>query len=183
MGARIESAWLPAPQSTRTLATARLLPFSVDFLIVAGSVILLAVRSPRKGQVPTAGQSALLWSGKDATPPPLGVPSGGPRTVSELAVENAPDVAAPAHEAANGQVIYITEGGNRVAAVVPAEAGAILEQLSADELDELATAAEQAGLPVARLIEDLADRAAVLESRADPGPGISWDNLKAETGM
>jgi hypothetical protein len=103
--------------------------------------------------------------------------------VCELAIENTPEVAEPAHEAASGQVIYLTEGGNRVAAVVPAEAGAILEQLSADELDELATAAENAGLAVARLIEDLADRAAVLESRADQGAGISWDDLKAETGI
>lgn len=102
--------------------------------------------------------------------------------MSELAVENAPDVAAPAHEAASGQVIYITEGGNRVAGIVPAEAAAILERLTANELEDLATAAEMAGLPAARLIEDLADRAAVLESRADGGPGINWNELKAETG-
>jgi hypothetical protein len=103
--------------------------------------------------------------------------------VSELAVEDAPGVAVSAREAASGQVIYITEGGTRVAAVVPAGAGAILEQLSAGELEELAIAAEHAGLAVARLIEDLADRAAVLESRADPEPDISWEELKAETGM
>ena len=102
--------------------------------------------------------------------------------MSELAVENAPDVAAPAHEAANGQVIYITEGGNRVAGIVPAEAAAILERLTADELEDLAAAADNAGLPVARLIEDLADRAAVLEARADEGPDIGWEDLKAETG-
>jgi antitoxin (DNA-binding transcriptional repressor) of toxin-antitoxin stability system len=103
--------------------------------------------------------------------------------MSELAVENAPDMAAPAHEAANGQVIYITEGGNRVAGIVPAEAAAILERLTANELEDLAEAAEQAGLPAARLIEDLADRAAVLESRTDPGPGMSWEQLKSETGQ
>ena len=101
--------------------------------------------------------------------------------MSELAVETAPDMAAPAHEAASGQVIYITEGGNRVAGIVPAEAAAILERLTADELEDLAIAAEKAGLPAARLIEDLADRAAVLESRAGGGPGISWGELKAET--
>jgi hypothetical protein len=103
--------------------------------------------------------------------------------LSELAVENAPDVAAPAREAATGQVIYITEGGNRVAAVVPAEAGAILEQLSADQLDDLAAAAEQAGLPVAALIEELADRAAALESLAEPGEDIPYEQVRAEAGL
>lgn len=104
--------------------------------------------------------------------------------MSELAVENAPEVAAPAHEAASGQVVYITEGGNRVAGIVPAEVAAILERLSADKLDELASAATRAGLSdAARLVEDLADRAAVLESRADPGPGTPWGELKAETGI
>jgi antitoxin (DNA-binding transcriptional repressor) of toxin-antitoxin stability system len=103
--------------------------------------------------------------------------------MSELAVEKTPGVAAPAREAASGHVIYITEGGNRVAGIVPAEVAALLERLSADELDELATAAERAGLPSARLIEDLADRAAALESRADPGDGVPWEELKAETGM
>ena len=104
--------------------------------------------------------------------------------VSELAVENAPEVAAPAHEAASGQVVYITEGGNRVAGIVPAEVAAILERLTADELDELAAAAVKAGLPdAARLVEDLADRAAVIESRADPGDGMPWEELKASTGL
>jgi hypothetical protein len=31
----------------------------------------------------------------------------------------------------------------------------------------------------AELLEDLADRAAVLESRADAGPGITWDEVKS----
>jgi antitoxin (DNA-binding transcriptional repressor) of toxin-antitoxin stability system len=83
-----------------------------------------------------------------------------------------------------GQVVYITERGNRVAGIVPAELASILEQLSADDLDGLAAAAETAGLTAAsELIEDLADRAAVLESRADPGPGIPWEQLKAEAGL
>jgi hypothetical protein len=102
--------------------------------------------------------------------------------LSEFAVENAPDVAAPAHEAASGQVVYITERGNRVAGIVSAELAAMLERLTADELDELAAAATQAGLlDAAQLMEDLADRAAVLESRADPGDGTPWEDLKVAT--
>lgn len=104
--------------------------------------------------------------------------------MSELAVENTPGVAAPAHEAAGGHVVYITERGERVAAIVPAEIAAVLERLSADELDELSAAAESAGLrAMAELLEDLADRAAVLESRAEPGPGIPWEQVKAEAGL
>ena len=40
--------------------------------------------------------------------------------MSDLAVENTPAVAASAHEAARGQVVYITEHGERLAAIVPA---------------------------------------------------------------
>lgn len=93
--------------------------------------------------------------------------------MSELAVESTPDLAAAAHDAARGQVVYITERGNRVAGIVPVELAAILDRLTTDELDQLAAAAELAGLiNAAGLIEDLADRAAVLESRAAPGIGV-----------
>jgi antitoxin (DNA-binding transcriptional repressor) of toxin-antitoxin stability system len=106
-------------------------------------------------------------------------------TISDLAAETAPAVSAPAHEAARGQVIYITEHGQRIAAIVPAELAAVLERLNADQLDALAEA--MSGAPeledLAELIEDLADRAAVLESRADPGPGTPWEVLKAEAGL
>ena len=44
---------------------------------------------------------------------------GGAEKVSDLAVESAPDVAVAAHEAARGQIVYITEHGNRVAGIVP----------------------------------------------------------------
>jgi antitoxin (DNA-binding transcriptional repressor) of toxin-antitoxin stability system len=93
--------------------------------------------------------------------------------MSDLAVEGVPDVAAAAHEAARGQVVYITEHGNRVAGIVPVELAAILDRLTTDELDQLAAAAELAGLAgAAGLMEDLADRAGVLESRAGPGAGV-----------
>jgi len=98
--------------------------------------------------------------------------------MSELAVESAPDVAAAAHDAARGQLVYITERGNRVAGIVPVELAAILDRLTTDELDELAAAAELAGLTnAAGLVEDLADRAAVLESRAAPGAGVPGEQL------
>ena len=93
--------------------------------------------------------------------------------MSDLAVESAPDVAVAAHEAVRGQIVYITEHGNRVAGIVPVELAAILDRLTTDELDELAAAAELAGLTnAAGLVEDLADRAAVLESRAAPDAGV-----------
>jgi mRNA interferase RelE/StbE len=104
--------------------------------------------------------------------------------MSHLAVESAPDVAAAAHEAARGQVVYITEQGNRVAGIVPVELAAILERLTTDELDELAAAAELAGLTnAAGLMEDLADRADVLESRVEPGAGVPWEELQAEASV
>jgi prevent-host-death family protein len=92
--------------------------------------------------------------------------------VSELAVEDGP-VLSPdvVREAASGQVVYITEHGQRVAGIVSAELAAALERLPADHLEEMAAAAAEAGYADgAEFLEDLADRAAVLESRADPGP-------------
>lgn len=104
--------------------------------------------------------------------------------MSELALEDMPDLPAAAHEAASGQVVYITERGERVAGLVPAELAAVLERLTADELEEMASAAANAGFGnAAELLEDLADRAAVMESRAQPGPGIPWEQVKTEAGL
>jgi mRNA interferase RelE/StbE len=90
--------------------------------------------------------------------------------VTDLAVESVPDVAAAAHQAAGGQVVYLTERGNRFAGLVPLELAAILDRITSDELDQLAAAAELAGLTnAAVLMEDLADREGVLEARAEPG--------------
>ncbi len=92
--------------------------------------------------------------------------------MSELAVENAPGMAAPVHEAARGQVVYITEGGMRVAAIVPAALAAELERLTPAQLGEL--------------LEDFADAAAARAARAavDSGePLVSWDEVKAEAGL
>ena len=104
--------------------------------------------------------------------------------MTDLAVESVPDVAAAAHQAARGQVVYLTEHGNRIAGIVPLELVAILERLSTEEFDELAAAAELAGLTnAAVLMEDLSDRAGVLESRAEPGAGVPWEQLKAEVSV
>jgi antitoxin (DNA-binding transcriptional repressor) of toxin-antitoxin stability system len=104
--------------------------------------------------------------------------------MTELPLESTPDVAAPAHEAARGQVVYITERGERVAAIVPPSMAAVLERLSADVLDELAGVAAGSGADdIAGLLEDLADRAAALESLADPGDDIPHEHVRAEAGL
>lgn len=104
--------------------------------------------------------------------------------MSELAAEEMPAVADAAREAADGQVVYITEHGERLAGIVSAELAAALERLSADQLGEAAAAATEAGYDdAAGFLEDLADRAAVLASRAEPGPATPWEQLKAEAGL
>ncbi len=104
--------------------------------------------------------------------------------MSELAIEQTPDVADAAREAAGGQVVYITERGERVAGIIPADLAATLEGLSADDLEQFAEAAAAVGREgLADFLEDLADRAAVLESRAAGGPGTRWEELKAEAGL
>lgn len=105
--------------------------------------------------------------------------------MSDLAVESTTGVAEPVHEAASsGQFVYITEHGQRVASIVSAELAAALERLSADQLDEAAGAAAEAGHEdAAEFLEDLADRAAVVASRADPRSGVSWEQLKSEAGL
>jgi mRNA interferase RelE/StbE len=104
--------------------------------------------------------------------------------MSDLAVDSDPDVSAAARQAATGQVVYLTEHGNRVAGIVPVELAAILERITSDELDQLAAAADLAGLPnAAVLMEDLADREGVVESRAEPGTGVPPEQPDAEAGQ
>jgi len=77
--------------------------------------------------------------------------------MSELALEDGPDFPAAAHEAAGGQVVYITEHGRRLAAIVPAE-----------------------------LAEDIADAAAARAARASVEEGealVPWEQVKAEAGL
>ena len=78
--------------------------------------------------------------------------------MSELPVEDAPAVADAAHEAAAGKVVYITEGGQRLAAIVPAS-------YAAD------------------LAEDLADAEAAHSSLAEAGDNIPWEQVRSEAGL
>jgi antitoxin Phd len=67
-----------------------------------------------------------------------------------------PDFPAAAHEAAGGQVVYITEHGRRPAAIVPAD-----------------------------LAEDIADAAVARAARASVKQGealVPWEQIKAEAG-
>jgi prevent-host-death family protein len=74
--------------------------------------------------------------------------------MSELHVEDTRGVAEAAHEAARGEVVYITEHGRRLAAIVPAGMAAEIE-------------------------EDLAD---ARDALAEPGE-IPWEQIKAEVGL
>lgn len=92
--------------------------------------------------------------------------------MSDVPVETTPGVAEPAHEAARGRIVYITEHGERVAAIVPAAIVAELERLSPDEL--------------VGLLEDFADAAAARDARASIGAGeilVPWDQVKTEAGL
>ena len=77
--------------------------------------------------------------------------------MSELPVEDTSGVAGAAHEAARGEVVYLTEHGERLAAIVPAAMAAEIE-------------------------EDLADAASAREALAEPGE-IPWEQVKAEAGL
>lgn len=106
--------------------------------------------------------------------------------MTDLAVESTPAVAAPARQAASGEVIYITERGERIAGIVPADVAAALERLSADELAQVADLLADSGLDrVAELLDDLADRATARAARASIEKGepvIPWSQVKSDAG-
>jgi hypothetical protein len=83
----------------------------------------------------------------------------GRQAVSELPVEDSPAVAGPARQAARGQVIHITEGGQRIAAIVP------------ESMVEALRAAEDA--------EDAAEADAAWD---EPGQSIPLEQIEAEFG-
>jgi hypothetical protein len=83
----------------------------------------------------------------------------GRHAVSELPVEESPAVAASARQAARGQVIHITEGGQRIAAIVP------------ESMVEALLAAEDA--------EDAAEADSAWE---EPGESIPLEQIEAEFG-
>ncbi len=92
--------------------------------------------------------------------------------MSQLPLEEVPGASAAAHEAARGQVVYLTEHGERLAAIVPAEVAAVLEGLSPEQVTEL--------------LEDFADAVAARaarESIAAGEPLIPWEQVKAEAGL
>jgi antitoxin (DNA-binding transcriptional repressor) of toxin-antitoxin stability system len=89
--------------------------------------------------------------------------------MSELPVDETPGVADAAHNAARGHVVYLTEGGARVAAIVPAAYAAALEGMTEEETREL--------------LEDLADAAAARQALSEPGDPIPWEQVKAEAGL
>ena len=89
--------------------------------------------------------------------------------MSELPVDGTPGVAGAARDAARGQVVYLTEHGERLAAIVPAEFAEVLEGMSEEDTREL--------------LEDLADAALARESLAEPGESVPWEQVKAEAGL
>lgn len=92
--------------------------------------------------------------------------------MSELPLEDVPAASTAVHEAARGRVIHITEGGQRLAAIVPAELAAELDRFSPEEL--------------ADLLEDFADAAAARAARASIQAGepvVPWEQVKADAGL
>jgi antitoxin (DNA-binding transcriptional repressor) of toxin-antitoxin stability system len=92
--------------------------------------------------------------------------------MSQLPVEDAPGVTDAAHEAARGQVVYLTEHGETLAAIVPAEFAAALEGMTPEQ--------------AAELLEDLADAADARESLAELDAGaepVPAEQVWAELGI
>jgi len=80
------------------------------------------------------------------------------RGVREIPLDQAPsEIAAAARAAARGQIVYLTEHGERLAAIVPPEFAAEMEDLSPDEVLEL--------------LDDLSGAPAVGESSRDTDAG------------
>jgi DNA-binding MarR family transcriptional regulator len=93
--------------------------------------------------------------------------------MSEIPLERAPsDVAAAARDAARGKVVYLTEHGQRLAAIAPADLAAGLENLTPEAFR--------------RLLEDFADALAArgalaeIEEGASPVPA---EQIWAELGL
>jgi hypothetical protein len=83
-------------------------------------------------------------------------------------LDDGPDISAAAHDAARGHVVYLTERGERLAAIVPAEFAALLEGVTPDQAREL--------------LEDLADGAAG-QALEEPGEDIPAEQVWTELGL
>jgi antitoxin Phd len=80
--------------------------------------------------------------------------------MSEISLDHASgDMTAAAHDAARGQVVYLTERGQRLAAIVPADLAAELENLTPAQFHEL--------------LEDFADAQAAREALQEIEAGAS----------
>ena len=98
------------------------------------------------------------------------LPSPGyPEGRSELPIGGTPGVAGGARDAARGHVVYLTERGERLAAIVPPEFAEALEGMSEQDAREL--------------LEDLADAAVARQALAEPGESVTWGQVKAEAGL
>jgi antitoxin (DNA-binding transcriptional repressor) of toxin-antitoxin stability system len=93
--------------------------------------------------------------------------------MSEIPLEEASrQVTDAAYDAARGQVVYLTEHGERLAAIVPAELAAELENLTPAQFREL--------------LEDFADAQAARESVAEVEAGaepVPAGQVWAELGL
>jgi antitoxin (DNA-binding transcriptional repressor) of toxin-antitoxin stability system len=92
--------------------------------------------------------------------------------MSELPLGDGPGISAAAHDAARGKVVYLTEHGHRIAAIVPAELAEALGDMPPEAVREL--------------LEDFADAAAARAARASIEAGeplIPWEQVKAEAGL
>ena len=85
--------------------------------------------------------------------------------MSELPVDTVPSVAEAAHEAARGEIVYLTKNGQRLAAIVPAEFAAVLEGIAPDEAEEV--------------LGDLADTGNARQALAEPAQSNSWEQVEA----
>jgi hypothetical protein len=89
--------------------------------------------------------------------------------MSELPLDDGPDISAAAHDAVRGHVVYLTEHRDRLAAIVPAGFAALLEGMTADQAREL--------------LEDLADGAAARQALEEPGEDIPAEQVWTELGL
>jgi DNA-binding MarR family transcriptional regulator len=88
--------------------------------------------------------------------------------MSEFPLDDVPgEVTAAARDAARGHVVYLTEHGRRLAAIVPAEIAAEMESMSPAAFREL--------------LEDFADAEAARQALAEGGEPVPWEQVKAES--
>jgi hypothetical protein len=87
--------------------------------------------------------------------------------MSELPLDASPsEVTSAAHDAARGQIVYLTEHGRRLAAIVPAEVAAEMENMPPEAFREL--------------LEDFADAEAARQALAEGGEPVPWEQVRAE---